>query len=271
LKERVLADQKGQQEPSMEEILASIRKIISEDDEAEKDNAETPKAPPGESAQSSQRADDGVLELTEMVESPAALRPVSAVIPSTPAAPKDEDSIAILAELEDSGELDQPEDDGHDASVESVMAAVRRMGTENDTDEVAAEAAEDEADAAIDLVDGGGPDLTDDPAPFAIEPDPRPDDPDDDWDNDRNIITDSAATAASAALAELAGALGENRPRTDAGAALSLGGSNRTVEDLVREMLRPMLREWLAANLPDLVQRLVRKEIKEMVRRSEDR
>lgn len=253
----------------MEEILASIRKIISEDDEAEKNNAETPKAPSGESAKSAPRVDDDVLELTEMVEPPTAPKPAAAASLS-PAAPKAEEPEAIVAEPEDSGEPDQSpdEDDDRDASVESVMAAVRRMGGDNDTAEPAAVTDEDEADAAIDLVDGGGPERTDDPAPFAIEPDPEPDD---DRDNDRNIITDRAATAASSALAELAGALGDNRPRTDAGAALSLGGSNRTVEDLVREMLRPMLREWLDANLPDLVQRLVRKEIKEMVRRAEDR
>jgi cell pole-organizing protein PopZ len=35
----------------------------------------------------------------------------------------------------------------------------------------------------------------------------------------------------------------------------------RTVEDLVREMLRPMLRSWLDDNLPTLVKRLVLAEI----------
>jgi uncharacterized protein len=35
----------------------------------------------------------------------------------------------------------------------------------------------------------------------------------------------------------------------------------RTLEDLVREMLRPMLKSWLDDNLPALVERLVRAEI----------
>jgi cell pole-organizing protein PopZ len=35
----------------------------------------------------------------------------------------------------------------------------------------------------------------------------------------------------------------------------------RTLEDLVRDMLRPMLKAWLDDNLPDLVERLVRAEI----------
>jgi len=34
-----------------------------------------------------------------------------------------------------------------------------------------------------------------------------------------------------------------------------------TLEGLVREMLRPMLKEWLDANLPDLVERVVAREI----------
>jgi cell pole-organizing protein PopZ len=35
----------------------------------------------------------------------------------------------------------------------------------------------------------------------------------------------------------------------------------RTLEDLVREMLRPLLKTWLDDNLPSLVERLVRSEI----------
>lgn len=38
-------------------------------------------------------------------------------------------------------------------------------------------------------------------------------------------------------------------------------GSDGTLEGLVREMLRPMLRDWLDANLPDLVETLVAREI----------
>ena len=40
----------------------------------------------------------------------------------------------------------------------------------------------------------------------------------------------------------------------------------RTLEDLVREMLRPMLRSWLDENLPGLVERLVRAEIERVAR-----
>ena len=40
----------------------------------------------------------------------------------------------------------------------------------------------------------------------------------------------------------------------------------RTLEDLVREMLRPMLKSWLDDNLPGMVERLVRAEIERVSR-----
>ncbi len=40
----------------------------------------------------------------------------------------------------------------------------------------------------------------------------------------------------------------------------------RTLEDLVREMLRPMLKAWLDDNLPSMVERLVRAEIERVSR-----
>lgn len=42
----------------------------------------------------------------------------------------------------------------------------------------------------------------------------------------------------------------------------------RSVEDLVRELLRPMLKAWLDHNLPKLVERLVRDEIERVARHS---
>ena len=40
----------------------------------------------------------------------------------------------------------------------------------------------------------------------------------------------------------------------------------RTLEDLVKEMLRPLLKTWLDDNLPGLVERLVRTEIERVSR-----
>jgi uncharacterized protein len=42
--------------------------------------------------------------------------------------------------------------------------------------------------------------------------------------------------------------------------------NSRTLEDLVREMLKPMLKAWLDDNLPGLVERLVRAEIERVSR-----
>ena len=42
-----------------------------------------------------------------------------------------------------------------------------------------------------------------------------------------------------------------------------------TLEGIVREMLKPILREWLDRNLPYLIERLVRREIDLMVNRAE--
>ncbi len=40
----------------------------------------------------------------------------------------------------------------------------------------------------------------------------------------------------------------------------------RTLEDLVREMLRPMLKAWLDDNLPGMVERIVKAEIERVSR-----
>ncbi|HEX8421518.1 MAG TPA: DUF2497 domain-containing protein, partial [Sphingomonas sp.] len=40
--------------------------------------------------------------------------------------------------------------------------------------------------------------------------------------------------------------------------------SDGTLEGLVREMLRPMLRDWLDANLPTLVETMVAREIEKI-------
>ena len=45
-----------------------------------------------------------------------------------------------------------------------------------------------------------------------------------------------------------------------------LSENARTIEDLVREMLRPMLKAWLDDNLPGLVERMVRAEIERVSR-----
>jgi cell pole-organizing protein PopZ len=72
-------------------------------------------------------------------------------------------------------------------------------------------------------------------------------------------------------------------PETAAAAASSVDGLLRmltasrstqthrggpTIEDLVREEIRPLLKEWLDSHLPGLVERQVRSEIERVVGRS---
>ena len=49
-------------------------------------------------------------------------------------------------------------------------------------------------------------------------------------------------------------------------ASTVLSNNARTLEDLVKEMLRPMLKSWLDDNLPSLVERIVRAEIERVSR-----
>lgn len=43
-----------------------------------------------------------------------------------------------------------------------------------------------------------------------------------------------------------------------------------TLEDIVRELLHPMLREWMDDNLPPMVERIVQKELEKLARRAMD-
>lgn len=64
-------------------------------------------------------------------------------------------------------------------------------------------------------------------------------------------VTDNAVTAAFGSLHR------------------SVTSNSRTVDDLVAEALRPMLKEWLDQNLPSLVERLVRAEIERVARQGQ--
>jgi uncharacterized protein len=46
----------------------------------------------------------------------------------------------------------------------------------------------------------------------------------------------------------------------------ALSQNSRSLEDLVRELLRPLLKAWLDENLPGMVERLVRSEIERLSR-----
>ncbi|MEL0090777.1 MAG: DUF2497 domain-containing protein, partial [Rhodospirillales bacterium] len=67
------------------------------------------------------------------------------------------------------------------------------------------------------------------------------------------LMSSDTAAISAAALAALG-----NR---DLANEMKIGGNN-SLEDLVRDLLKPMLKQWLDANLPNMVETLVREEIK---------
>lgn len=75
------------------------------------------------------------------------------------------------------------------------------------------------------------------------------------------LLGPAAAAAAMTAVSQLVRAVAQERNLT-----VSRGGPS--IEDVVREELRPLLKEWLDTHLPPLVERLVRAEIERVVSRS---
>jgi cell pole-organizing protein PopZ len=76
-----------------------------------------------------------------------------------------------------------------------------------------------------------------------------------------SLVAPEAAAAAASSVGALLKHLQAERQ-----AAVYRGGP--TIEDIVREEMRPLLKSWLDANLPPLVERLVRAEIERVVARS---
>lgn len=72
------------------------------------------------------------------------------------------------------------------------------------------------------------------------------------------------AVSASPLMSETAGA--QVARSFEELAAIVDGGPRRSLDELAQEMLRPMLQEWLDDNLPTLVERLVREEIERVAR-----
>jgi cell pole-organizing protein PopZ len=67
------------------------------------------------------------------------------------------------------------------------------------------------------------------------------------------LVSAPAAAAASAAFGQLSG-------------KMLMPAAGRTLEDVVRELLRPLLQNWLDENLPGIVQRAVDAEVSRIAR-----
>ncbi len=102
----------------------------------------------------------------------------------------------------------------------------------------------------------------DDPALPAEPPAPEPDAPAAPRSPSAEaLLAPAVAAAATAAVGQLLRAVSSERH-----AAVTRGGPS--IEDVVREELRPLLKEWLDTHLPAIVERLVQAEIERVVGRA---
>ena len=217
-------------EPTMEEILASIRKIISDD------AAAPASAPEPEPEIANDEEDDVSLEEVMFDED---IREESF---EEEAEAEEVVELEMEAfEIEDLAEEELPEAAPEPAqSFESLLSASRTAEYEP----------EPEPEPVPEPVAVAPVKPTPIPAPApAPEEKPMPASPAYD---DTSLTDESTANAA-------AGALGKLISKMDL-------GTDNTLEGLVRELLRPMIKEWLDANLASIVEEKVEAEVERISR-----
>jgi len=217
------------QEPSMEEILASIRRIIADDDTAKPEKPEPPNpaasAPPPPPPPKAAPAPEPVAMNQDDIDAMlAGFDQPAPAAPPQPPPPPSEPEADILDLTEAMAAEPEPEP--------VPEPTFRTIGTEPDV--MFAEAPE--------------------PAPQSARPAPpsRPAQAVTAPSSEPPIISSAASAAVDAAFNSLAHTV--------------LVHNAKTLEDLVKEMLRPLLKSWLDDNLPVLVERLVRAEIERVSR-----
>jgi uncharacterized protein len=215
------------QEPSMEEILASIRRIIADDE------TKPPKPEPA--------------------PRPAAIAPAPPPSPAAePAAMSQDDIDAMLSSFDEPAPTPRPPEPEPEPEPEVLEL----------TEEMAAPEPEPPAFRTI-----GEPDVMfAEPPPPEPEPEPppppprraqqvaraAPPPPEPPQPDEPPLMSARTGAAVDAAFNTLAQTV--------------LIQNAKTLEDLVKEMLRPMLKAWLDDNLPNMVERLVRAEIERVSR-----
>lgn len=178
---------------------------------------------------------------------------------------------------------------GQDQSMDDILASIRRILNEDEAAAQAAEVAEvaqPEAPTAEEpeapppprapAPEFAPPPIAPSPPPPAARSGPEP------LDLTADMLVSPPVQAASAPRMAMDDASGLIAPAAAAAAAASVGSLLRAVssergsqvyrggpsiEDLVREEIRPILKDWLDHHLPPLVERLVRAEIERVVNR----
>ncbi|MET3299518.1 PopZ family protein [Bradyrhizobium diazoefficiens] len=247
-------------EPSMEEILASIRRIIADDeakpppaDTAKPEKAAAPAAPPKPMNDIPPSKVAPAKAAAEKPAPPPAAKPAPPP-PPAPAAdvgPNSQDDIdALLAGLDTA--TSAPEVRAPDAEPEpepDVLELTDDMAMDPEPTPPPPPPSFRKVEPRDDLEFAESPPPRPAPAPpsyASVDFDAPPLPP------QQPILAQSTVSAVESAFNSLAHTV--------------LSSNARTLEDLVKEMLRPMLKSWLDDNLPGLVERIVKAEIERVSR-----
>lgn len=163
-----------------------------------------------------------------------------------------------------------PAGSGSDPSMEDILASIRRILSEDEAPSpgpTSPEPSPAPAKAAEGADDGV---LVLDPSMMvsdsASEPEPQDEDAGPvtampaEPPSESALVAPEAAAAAAVSVGSLVRTLAAER-------SMQVRAGGPTIEDIVREELRPLLKAWLDANLPPMVERLVRAEIERVVGR----
>lgn len=158
--------------------------------------------------------------------------------------------------------------------MDDILASIRKILNEDEAQPAAATApaAVEAVEEALDLTPDmmiTSPEVAPPPAPpqlLQMEPEPAPMPPPPapmpEPQAASTLVSAPAAAAAAAALGQLSRAVAQDR------ASIISRAPGLSIEDVVREELRPLLKEWLDTHLPPLVERLVRAEIERVMSRA---
>lgn len=237
----LMANPNPAQEPSMEEILASIRRIISDEDAPAAQPSGDAPAPAAETGEADQMdvageamSQDDLDKLFDSDGDTAVEEPVAAPEPEEP----EEEDILELTEAQAVSE--SPSDAEEESEDEADSFETGKAGA--DEAEIAFVDSDDAEEMAGSAADFSEPDKNDIASTVQANASAEVE----------RLVSPSVDTVVNSAFTNLANTV--------------LMNNARTLEDLVKDMLRPMLKEWLDQNLPPLVERLVRQEIERVSR-----
>ncbi len=215
----------GEEEQSMDEILGSIREILSDEDQENQ----------SEAVASANNTEEEQVDESDATQSPDPEESLS-----EDAEPVDPEATAVQ-DVEATSDSESDRADQTEANE-----------AEDATDNESSDGGSESEDSSDKEEPNEFLELTKD----MIAPPPP------DFDAGSPIVSGATQTASADPLQELAKALLNRRD-------IAIGNRDMTLEGLIREILRPLLKEWLDDNLPYLIERLVKKEIDHMVNKAE--